>query len=129
MTGQAAERHLVAVWNPSYVADAMDAHRAMLLQFMAEERDGKRKQEDVYVWWGRIRSGHRLAPLPHLNDVLALDARLEDDDAAELHLYLTDYRSLYVGDVYQLTADDVRADDSAHVPPYYADHPCDCWFQ
>jgi hypothetical protein len=106
----------------------MDAHRALLLGLMTAQRDGKRPPEDVYVWWGRIRSPHRMTPLPHLEEVLALGDRLEENDA-ELHLYLTDYRSLYVGNVLEVTADDVRLDDAEHAPPYYADHQCDCWFR
>ncbi len=128
MSEPATERHLVAVWNPSYVTDAMDEHRALLLRFMAERRDRKRPLEEVYVWWGRIRSGHRMTRLTHLDQVLALGDQLEQD-GAELHLYLTDYRSLYVAEVLELTSDDVRTDDATHVPAYYTGHQCDCWFR
>jgi hypothetical protein len=41
-------------------------------------------------------------------------------DARETHLYLTDFRSLYVADVGLITTDNVAAIDAAHVPPYYA---------
>jgi hypothetical protein len=75
MPGDAPDRHLVAVWNPSYVADAMDEHRALLLGLMTAQRDGKRPADEVYVWWGRIRSGHRRTPLPHLDQVLTLGDR------------------------------------------------------
>ena len=128
MAKQAPDSHLVAVWNPSYVADAMDAHRALLLGLMTAQRDGKRQPEDVFVWWGRIRSGHRMTRLPHLDQVVALGDRL-DQGGAELHLYLTDYRSLYVADVLEVTDEDVRPDDADHVPSYYTDHQCDCWFR
>ncbi len=127
MNQRPPDRHLVAVWNPSYVADAMDEHRAMLLGFMAAQRERKLPAEEVYVWWGRIRSGHRMTPLPHLADVLALDESLETP-GAEVHLYLTDYRSLYVGEVLEITDEDVR-DESTHVPAYYGAHACDCWFR
>jgi hypothetical protein len=71
--------------------------------------------------------------MPHLADVLALGAAAaaqHDDDAHETHLYLTDFRSLYVADVGLITTDNVVAHDAAHVPPYYAANAlaCDCWF-
>jgi hypothetical protein len=55
-----------------------------------------------------------VAVVPYLDEILAMDATLEGD--RELHLYLTDYRSLYVGHVCEITTDDVRADDGSHVP-------------
>src|SRR5690606_39222983 len=51
--------------------------------------------EDVYVWWAKLRSPNRQQPLPHGEDVLALQEQI--DEGVETHLYLTDYRSLYVG--------------------------------
>jgi hypothetical protein len=49
----------------------------------------------------------------------------------EIHLYLTDYRSLYVAHVGEILADDVRADEDAelYVPRMYDDVQCDCWFR
>jgi hypothetical protein len=131
-------RHLVGVWNPSYEADAMDAHIALLLRFVREWREGEREEDDVYVWWGRVRSPNRQAPLQHLEEILAvdeeLDAATEGEEAGpEVHLYLTDYRSLYVAHVGGITADDVCRDsaEAGHVPEYYrsAGLACDCWFQ
>ncbi len=127
MPAQTLDRHLVAVWNPSYVADAMDEHQAMLLRPIAAHPGEKRSLEDAYVWWGRIRSGHRRSALTHLDQVLSLSEGLETR-GAELQLYLTDFRSLYVGDVLEVTDDDVR-DDKEHVPAYYGAHHCDCWFR
>ena len=51
--------------------------------------------------------------------------RLGSDDATvasdrEVHLYLTDYRSLYVAHVGGITADDMSDDDGGHVPAFYA---------
>src|SRR5687767_13295819 len=127
------ERHLLGVWNPSYADDAMDAHLRVLLNNIASMRAGKVKEEDVYVWWGKVKSKNRLDPLPHLNQILAIDADLEDrgDSGREIHLYLTDYRSLYVGHVYEITADDVTADEADHVPSYYKEQrlKSDCWFR
>jgi hypothetical protein len=123
------DRHLLGVWNPSYAADAMDAHLRLLLANIAALRDGRLPEEEVYVLWGKVRSPQRRARLPHLDEILAMDATLEGD--RELHLYLTDYRSLYVGHVYEITTDDVRADEGSHVPAYYGerDLQCDCWFR
>jgi hypothetical protein len=125
------DRHLLGVWNPSYAADAMDAHLRMLLAGMAARREGRIPEEEVYVWWGKVRSEQRLERLPHLAEILAMDAGLETDEGRELHLYLTDYRSLYVGHVYEITADEVRSDESSHVPAYYTERSlrCDCWFR
>ena len=127
-------RHLLGVWNPSYEADAMDAHITVLLKHARAAREEKASVDDVYVWWGKLRSPYKQEPLPHLADILALDEVLKsEDDAVELHLYLTDYRSLYVAHVGEITAADVRADkaEQDHVPSYYRtiDRAADCWFR
>jgi hypothetical protein len=128
-----SERHLLGVWNPSYATDAMDAHLRVLLDNIAALRAGKVKEEEVHVWWGKVRSKNRLDQLPHLAEVLALDGELADhgENGRELHLYLTDYRSLYVGHVYEITAENVTADEADHVPAYYKENRlhCDCWFR
>jgi hypothetical protein len=107
----------------------MDAHVSILLRCARELRDGKRGEDDVFVWWGKVRSSNRQQPLPHLSDVLALDNQFAPD-APELHLYLTDYRSLYVAHLASVTTDDM-SDDPDHVPSYYREKSlnCDCWFQ
>src|SRR5687768_3068064 len=129
------QRHLVAVWNPSYEADAMEQHLSVLLAAAARHRAGECDEDEVFVWWGKIRSANRQQPIPHLDDILSIDAELGSDDATvaadrEVHLYLTDFRSLYVAHVGGITADDMR-DDDAHVPAFYAAQGfnCDCWFQ
>lgn len=123
-----ADRHLVAVWNPSYASDAMHEHLALLLKLIGDYRAGKLKDaNDVFVWWGKIRSENRQKPLAHLDDVLAVGQSL-DSRKGEAHLYLTDYRSLYVGELLEITTDDVREDLDAPVPAYYAGQYCDCWF-
>ncbi|MEP7384751.1 MAG: hypothetical protein ABI910_23980, partial [Gemmatimonadota bacterium] len=126
-------RHLLAVWNPSYDADALDAHVTLLLAHAREFRAGHRDEDDVYVWWGKLRSKYRQEPLPHLPEILALDGPLQADGAPEHHLYLTDYRSLYVAHLAEVCADDVRLDDeeAEHIPPYYtnSDLAADCWFR
>ena len=115
--------HLLTVWNPSYASDAMEAHLDVLLRWSRQARE----EDEVYVWWAKLRSQNRQGPLPHLADVLALDAQV---DEAETHLYLTDFRSLYVGLVEEITADDVLAEDEAdHAPAYYQGRNADCWFK
>lgn len=118
-----SSRHLLTVWNPSYAADAMDAHLDVLLRWQR----AKPHSDESYVWWARLRSANRQGPLPHRDDVLALDAQI---DEAETHLYLTDFRSLYVGQVEEITADDVLAEnESDHAPTYYRGRPADFWFK
>jgi hypothetical protein len=127
------ERHLLGVWNPAYAIDAMDAHLRVLLDNIANFRAGKVKEEDVHVWWGKVKSKNRLDDRPHLSEILALDEELNDtgDSAREMHLYLTDYRSLYVGHIYEITAENVTRDQADHVPAYYLENRlnCDCWLR
>src|SRR5688572_24460735 len=63
-------QHLVAVWNPSYAADAMDEHLGILIawldRFVRKEVD----KEEVFVWWAALRSSNRIKPLPHINEIL-----------------------------------------------------------
>jgi hypothetical protein len=125
-------RHLVSVWNPSVAVDAMDAHRALLIELVRRADQGAIERDDVYVWWGKVRSPNRQAPLGHLEEVLALEGEIpESEDAGEMHLYLTDYRSLYVGHVAAITREHVLETDADHVPDYYREQElaCDCWFQ
>lgn len=123
-------RHLVGVWNPSYAESAMDAHLAILLHWAEARAAGRAEPDDVYVWWAKLASPNRQGPLPHAADVL----RLEDQIVAgiETHLYITDYRSLYVGHMDEITADDVPGQTPAeadHMPPYYRGRAADFWFK
>jgi hypothetical protein len=125
-----SQRHLVDVWNPSYVSDAMTAHLTILLdgakRWSAHETD-----VEPYVWWGKVRSPNRQQELRHLPRILEIAAELAADEERECHLYLTDYRSLYVGQVDEISQDDVRQSDRAHVPTYYtaAGLECDFWYK
>jgi hypothetical protein len=123
--------HLLTLWNPSYATDALETHLRLLLEWEARARTGDASPDDVHVWWGKVRSPQRQQPMPHLDDVLALDRQLADDENREVQLYLTDYRSLYVAELIELTAEDPRDDDAGHVPPYYTGRglSCDCWFR
>lgn len=117
-------RHLLTVWNPAYAVDALSHHAELLA---AQYRAG---HDDPLVWWGLVRSQHRLQPLPHLAEVLGLDGEIHDrlDAGDELQLYLTDYRSLYVGDVIEVRAE--HPEDRSQVPAYYAAEglTCEAWF-
>ena len=118
-----ADRHFVDVWNPAYASNAMEAHLAVLLQSASGD--------DPHVWWGKVRSANRHQELKHLPEILEIGAELAADAARECHLYLTDYRALYVGHVDEITQDDVRERDAAHVPAYYAERGlgCDFWYR
>src|SRR5690606_39338373 len=91
-------RHLVTVWNPATADDAMEAHLELLLEQVTRYRRGEVGEDDVYVWWGKIRSPNRMQPLVHLEEILSLDEEelagdLEPDVVTEaVHLYLPDYR-------------------------------------
>ena len=130
-------RHLVSVWNPSYAADAMESTVALLLDLVrrSPEDETADDDEEVYVWWGKVRSSNRQQPMSHLSEILAMDEQLsaEEHTGGETHLYLTDYRSLYVGHVDAITEDDVTKEERevGHVPAYYATGSlkCDCWFR
>lgn len=121
--------HLFTVWNPSYTEDALDAHLAVLLEWTGKHRSGAADEDEVYVWWGKIRSKNREGMLPHHAEVLAIDAQCKD--GPETHLYLSDYRSLYVALVAEITDDDIRKEggESDHLPPYYEGHAADFWFR
>lgn len=124
-------RHLVGIWNPVYGSNVMETHLETLLAFARQQRDGSVTEDHVYVWWGKIRSPRRQQSLPHLEEILALETELNrNDPGLETHLYLTDYRSLYVAHVGEITKEDVRETEADHVPAYYrAKHlHCDCWF-
>ena len=128
-------RHLVSVWNPTYAADAMESTVAMLLDLVRLHRKDEIDEEDVYVWWGKVKSSNRQQPMPHLQEILAMDAELSSGDSVdqEMHLYLTDYRSLYVGHVARITGDDLVGEggEEQHLPAFYGlmRLNCDCWFQ
>ena len=123
-------RHLLSVWNPSYADDAMDRHLEVLLRWGAARRDGRSDDDDVYVWWAKLRSPNRQAPLPHAGEVLELSTQI--DAGIETHLYLTDYSSLYVAHLVEVTAEDVLGeypDERDHMPTYYDQHDADFWFR
>ena len=68
-----ARRHLLAVWNPVVGADAMEQHLRVLQDAAGRNRHKKARADEVYVWWGKLRSVLRLQPLPHLDEILAVE--------------------------------------------------------
>jgi hypothetical protein len=123
--------HLVSVWNPSYANNAMEEHLAVLLRLAGLRRERKVREHEVYVWWGRVRSAHRRTGLPHVDELKALEQILAGDHPPETHLYLTDYRSLYVAEVGEIRFDDLGDGEAGRVPTYYgaARLECDFWFK
>ena len=80
--------------------------------------------------WAKLRSPTRQAPLPRAAEVLAIADQVAS--GVETHLYLTDYSSLYVAHVVEITADDVLEefpDERDHMPGYYDGHDTDFWFR
>jgi len=125
-----APRHLLTVWNPSYADDAMDGHLRVLLDWARRHREGNADADEVHVWWAKIRSPNRQGPLPHSDDVLALQEQILA--GVETHLYLTDYRSLYVAHLEEVTDDDVPGaypDERENMPAYYQGQNIDFWFR
>jgi hypothetical protein len=57
--------------------------------------------------------------------------RMQIDDDVETHLYLTDYRSLYAGQLGEVTADAVLEEEgeAEHAPSYYRGQAADFWFR
>lgn len=131
MPNQRSERHLVTVWNPSYAADAMEQHLGLLLH-LAREYDKEAITEDqLYVWWGKVRSPNRQGPQANADEIQRIADELEQGERDEVQLYLTDYQSLYVGDVDAIRAGDLDDQEAAHVPAYYGKEglTCDFWFR
>lgn len=126
---EATPRHLVTVWNPTYAADALDEHVRLLLSWSERHRRREAGEGEVYVWWAKLRSPSRTQALPHLAEILAIDAQAESE--IETHLYLTDYRSLYVAELLEVTEDPIgdHAEETAHVPPYIRGHVAELWFK
>jgi hypothetical protein len=100
-----------------------------MLDWAARFDRGECDDEDVYVWWAKLRSSNRdAARLPHHDDILAIDEQLVA--GGEAHLYLTDYRSLYVAELDCVTDDDVPAEGHQnHMPAYYASNRVDLRFR
>ncbi|MBA2670376.1 MAG: hypothetical protein H0U67_08410, partial [Gemmatimonadetes bacterium] len=81
----------------------------VLLAWAERRQRGDVEQDEVYVWWAKLRSENRQQPLPHGSEILTLQGQV--DYGFETHLYLTDYRSLYVADLDEITAADMLDGD------------------
>lgn len=125
------ERHFVSVWNPSIADDAMEQHLELLLSLAREHDAGQRDADDLYIWWGKVRSPNRQTPQVHLDDARSVAEELDAGARVETQLYLTDYRSLYVADVDAIHFGDLPDAESAHVPGYYRREKlgADYWFR
>ena len=77
-------RHLLSVWNPSYSDDALDTHLGILLRWSERHATDRASDEDVYVWWAKIRSKNRNGRLPHHAEVLSVDEQIRA--GVETHL-------------------------------------------
>ena len=126
MPNQRTEHHLVTVWNPAYAVDAMEQHLSLLLHLAGQYEKGAIGDDELYVWWGKVRSPNRQGPQANVDDVRRIAKELHAGEREEVQLYLTDYQSLYVGDVDYIKEGDPGAGEeegeaeSAHTPPYYA---------
>lgn len=125
-------RHLLTVWNPAYADGAMDAHLAVLLRDAAKVRAAGDtvSADSVYVWWGKLRSSNRQGRLPHSDQIASIFDQVRD--GIETHLYLTDYRSLYVGlldDIDESNIFTAYEEELEHAPEYYRNHFADFWFR
>ncbi|MBA3672136.1 MAG: hypothetical protein H0W68_08970 [Gemmatimonadaceae bacterium] len=129
MTTQST-RHLVTVWNPSYAESAMDEHLRVLRLWSQRAADAGLDDDEVYVWWGKVKSSNRQQPMAHLDETRAVGEQ-DEDTAGELHLYLTDYRSLYVGELIEVAGGELPEAEHGHAPAYYKekDLRCDLWFK
>jgi hypothetical protein len=109
----------------------MEEHLDLLLHLVKQYDDEKITIEDVYVWWGKVRSPNRQQPLAHAHDVHALGEALAAETVPETHLYLTDYRSLYVAELLGIHDEPLPIAEEAHVPEYYRKERlnCDFWFK
>jgi len=108
----------------------MDEHLRVLLDWAGRARRGEADADDLYVWWGRIRSPNRKGALPHAEEIGAIDAQIQS--GVETHLYLTDYRSLYVAHLGEVTPANLPGDEPGeldHMPDYYRNQFADFWFR
>lgn len=125
--------HLVTVWNPSYAHNAMDEHLRVLRDWARRfDESAERATNDddaLHVWWGKVKSPNRQQPLAHREDILETGRQARG--GAEVHLYLTDYRSLYVGEIIDVAEGGLDEREQPHTPSYYRDQQlrCDLWFK
>jgi hypothetical protein len=110
-----SSRHFVSISSPARGSSTIDAHLAVLFDLAARHGGDAGDPLEIYVWWGGKRTSNGTPAPP---DAISLDARKPLGDG-ETHLYLTDYRSLYVAHVTELSDDNILSSDRAHVPDCY----------
>jgi hypothetical protein len=71
------------------------------------------------VWLGKVRSSNRQGPQANADDIRRIAKELDGGERDEVQLYLTDYQSLYVGDVDQIREPDPGNAERGHMPAYY----------
>lgn len=122
-------QHLVTVWNPSYVVNAIDEHLRVLRKWSQSYDAGEAGEDALYVWWGKVKSPNRQQPMKHIAEVR--EAAEAAREGAEVQLYLTDYRALYVGEILDVAAGELAAGEAEHAPAYYKEGGlrCDLWFK
>jgi hypothetical protein len=59
----------------------MDASIQLLLARARDHRAAKAEEEDVFVWWGKVRAPNRQQKIPHPG-ILAVDRDLSGVDGA-----------------------------------------------
>lgn len=105
----------------------------MLLHWAREVDALRAAEDDAYVWWGKVKSPNRQTRQKNVEAVAAIGQAIGEDTEAEheTHLYLTDYRSLYVAEVVEIVVGALDVSELPHVPAYYAEQglTCDFWFR
>ncbi len=124
------KKHLLGIWNPTHGTNTMDEHIKILVRHTDQYRKKKQAEEDCYVWWGKVQSQSR-GKLDHEDDLLDIETEEHrNDPAPETHFYVTDFQSLYVCHVGEITTADVRKTHRSHVPlDTYAKLTVDIWFK
>lgn len=124
--------HLLEVWDPIEGSEHLQAHSLVLLDAVRRFRSGRCTEDDVYVWWGHDCGGGAAPDRDQLEAVLRVPVEpSRDDPGPETLLYLTDFSSLYVAHVGEITREDVTSRRSASVPRIYRRNKmrCEVWYR
>jgi hypothetical protein len=109
----------------------MEQHLSLLLDLASRYDKGAISDEQLYVWWGKVRSPNRQGPQANAEEIRRIAKELVDGKREEVQLYLTNYQSLYVGDVDQIHETDPGNAERDHMPAYYGQQRLafDFWFR
>jgi hypothetical protein len=72
-----------------------------------------------------VRSPNREGPQANVEEIRRIAEQLGKDERDGVQLYLTDYQSLYVGDVDVVRAGERAPSEGGHVPAYYRQEKLD----